>query len=60
MPTFQERAIVANMFEKYGIHPRCKKCLNLKECPSPQYNAEGMTLFYCNNFKENKTHHDKN
>ena len=51
MPTFQERALCAEKFEKYGIHPKCKKCLILKKCPGPQYAAEGMTLFYCRHFK---------
>jgi len=53
MPTFQERALVANMFEKFGFHPRCKKCLTLKrkECEFPQYRAIGVKIFYCADFK---------
>lgn len=51
MPTFQERALVANMFEKYGLHVKCKRCLNRKKCPSPQYAAVGVKNFYCADFK---------
>ena len=54
MPTFQERTIVNYRFEEFGFHPRCKRCLTLKngECEFPQYAAVGVEDFYCADFKE--------
>ncbi len=47
MPTFQQKPLFNSRFEKYGIHPKCRKCPRLKECPHPQYNAEGVYRFSC-------------
>ena len=54
MPTFQERAIVADKFDEFGFHPRCRRCLVLKrgDCEHPQYAAVGVKDFYCADFKE--------
>lgn len=54
MPTFQERAIVADKFDEFGFHPRCRRCLLLEreECEFPQYDARGAGDFYCADFKE--------
>ena len=54
MPTFQERAIVADKFDEFGFHPRCRRCLLLEreECEFPQYDAKGAGDFYCADFKE--------
>jgi len=38
----------------YGYHPKCKRCLTLKEgkCENPQYAAMGVADFYCADYKE--------
>lgn len=41
-------------FRSYGYHPKCKKCLTLKEgkCEDPQYRAINMGEFYCADYRE--------
>jgi len=38
----------------YGLHPKCKKCLTLKEkkCSDPQYRAINMGDFFCADYKD--------
>lgn len=47
-----------SLFERnkrsYGLHPKCKKCLTLKEkkCENPQYAAMGIDDFFCADYEE--------
>ena len=38
----------------YGYHPKCKKCLTLKEkkCDNIQYAAVGVKDFFCADYRE--------
>lgn len=49
-----ERNIVEWQFAVFGILEKCLDCENFKYCGNPQYNARGLVLFFCADYKERK------
>ena len=44
-------------FERYGLHPKCRACLALDECPNPTYDAPNSNFVYCKDFKNGRRSH---
>ena len=42
-----ERNIIEWQFAIFGILEQCLECENFNSCGNPQYNAKGLTLFFC-------------
>jgi len=38
----------------FGYHPKCKKCAKFKHGCRGQYNAPGLTYFWCGDYERRK------
>lgn len=42
-----ERNLLMFRFSEYGILEKCLRCPLFDDCKAPQYNAPGLTGFFC-------------
>lgn len=47
-----ERNLLIRQFSRYGVHQKCLRCPLFDKCDTPQYNAPGLTKFFCGAYSE--------
>lgn len=51
-----DRTLIECRFRDFGILKKCLSCPRFNECPTPQYNAPGLTKFDCRDAKKGGKH----
>jgi len=46
-----EGELIQEQINNFGFYKKCLRCPLFDRCNLPQYNAPGMTYFYCRDFK---------
>jgi len=49
-----ERNLLIWRFNEYGLHKKCLRCPVFNKCDAPQYDAPGVTKFYCGAYNRGK------